>query len=78
MGYIHTTIRKALAQAEAWDLVRKNVARFAKPPRENQGEPDTMTVEEAQGSAESPLPPGRYYGTKAWRAPGPQMVGSRP
>jgi integrase len=30
--YIHTTISKALSQAEAWDLVRKNVAKFAKPP----------------------------------------------
>ncbi len=46
--YIHTTIRKALAQAEAWDLVRKNVARFAKPPKETHSEPDAMTVEEAQ------------------------------
>ena len=33
VGYVHTTIRKALAQAEAWDLVKKNVARFARPPR---------------------------------------------
>ncbi len=48
MGYVHTTIRKALAQAEAWDLVRKNVARFAKPPKEDHSEPDAMTVEEAQ------------------------------
>ena len=48
VGYIHTTIRKALAQAEAWDLVRKNVARFAKPPKETHSEPDAMTVEEAQ------------------------------
>lgn len=48
VGYIHTTIRKALAQAEAWDLVRKNVARFAKPPKKNHSEPDAMTVEEAR------------------------------
>ncbi|MDP9440474.1 MAG: site-specific integrase, partial [Actinomycetota bacterium] len=48
VGYIHTTIRKALAQAEAWDLVRKNVARFAKPPKEGHSEPSAMTVEEAQ------------------------------
>lgn len=31
--YIDTTIGKALHQAEAWDLVRKNVARFASVPR---------------------------------------------
>ena len=48
VGYIHTTIRKALAQAEAWDLVRKNVARFAIHPKETHSEPDAMTVEEAQ------------------------------
>ena len=48
VGYIHTTIRKALAQAEAWDLVRKNVARFAKPPKVSHSEPDAMTIEEAQ------------------------------
>ena len=47
VGYVHTTIRKALAQA-AWDLVKKNVARFAKPPKETHSEPDAMTVEEAQ------------------------------
>jgi hypothetical protein len=33
LGYIHTTIRKALGQAEARDLVKKNAARFAKPPK---------------------------------------------
>ncbi len=48
VGYIHTTIRKALAQAEAWDLVKKNVARFAKPPKASHSEPDAMTVEEAR------------------------------
>ncbi len=41
-------IRKALAQAEAWDLVKKNVARFARPPKETHSEPDAMTVEEAR------------------------------
>jgi hypothetical protein len=45
--YLHITIRKALAQVEAWDLVRKNVARFAKPPKEIHSEPDAKTVEEA-------------------------------
>ena len=48
VGYVHTTIRKALAQAEAWDLVKKNVARFARPPKESHSEPDAMTVKEAQ------------------------------
>lgn len=48
VGYVHTTIRKALGQAEAWDLVKKNVARFAKPPKEAHSEPDAMTVEEAR------------------------------
>jgi integrase len=48
VGYVHTTIRKALAQAESWDLVKINVARFAKPPKETHSEPEAMTVEEAQ------------------------------
>jgi integrase len=48
VSYVHTTIRKALAQAEAWDLVKKNAARFAKPPKETHSEPNSMIVEEAQ------------------------------
>jgi hypothetical protein len=31
--YAHTTISKALNQAEAWDYVTRNVARHAKPPQ---------------------------------------------
>jgi integrase len=31
--YIHVTIRKALKDAECWDLVRRNVADFVKPPK---------------------------------------------
>jgi integrase len=30
--YVHTTARKALGKAEEWDLVRKNVARYARSP----------------------------------------------
>ena len=36
--YIHVTARKALEQAEAWELVRKNVARHAKPPKKRHSE----------------------------------------
>lgn len=46
--YIHTTIRKALEQAEAWDLVRKNVARFAKPPKTEHTERRYFTPDEAR------------------------------
>jgi len=44
--YIHATLSKALHEAEAADLVRKNVARFAKPPPNDTQERDPMTVEE--------------------------------
>lgn len=46
--YIHVTIRKALEQAEAWDLVRKNVARFAKPPKAEHSERRYLTPEQAK------------------------------
>ena len=42
------SIHKALAQAEAWNLVKKNVARLARPPKETHSEPYAMTVEEAR------------------------------
>lgn len=41
--YIHTTIRKALARAEAWDLVTKNVARHARPPRKTHSEHEVLS-----------------------------------
>src|SRR5215208_6529237 len=44
VGYIHTTASKALAKAEEWDLVRKNVARYAKPPKLKEKEHRTLTV----------------------------------
>lgn len=48
VGYIHTTMSKALHEAEAADLVRKNVARFAKPPKIQAEERDPMTPDEIQ------------------------------
>lgn len=44
--YVHTTMGKALHEAEAADLVRKNVARFAKPPKPDAEEREPMAVEE--------------------------------
>ena len=44
----HATISKALGEAEAQDLVRKNVAKAVKKPKEEHSEPDVMTVEEAR------------------------------
>ena len=44
----HATISKALGEAEAQDLVRKNVAKAAKPPQQEHNEPDIMAVEEAR------------------------------
>jgi integrase len=46
--YIHTTARKALAKAEEWDLVHKNVARYARPPAPEHKEHRTLTVPEAK------------------------------
>lgn len=45
--YIHTTISKALHDAEGADLVRKNVARFARPPKDEHVEKPVMSVAEA-------------------------------
>lgn len=45
--YLHTTMRKALHEAEGADLVRKNVARWAKPPKVEHTEKSVMSVEEA-------------------------------
>lgn len=44
--YVHVTISKALNQAEAWDLVRKNVARHAKPPKKKHSEKRTLDAEQ--------------------------------
>lgn len=46
--YIHATIRKALDQAEGWDLVRKNVAKWAKPPKPEHKEKVVLSVDEAK------------------------------
>ncbi len=46
--YVHTTLGKALHQAEAWDLVPKNVARFARPPKPEHTEREPMSLEEAK------------------------------
>jgi integrase len=46
--YIHSTARKALAKAEEWDLVRKNVARYARPPAKEHKEHHTLTVPQSK------------------------------
>jgi integrase len=46
--YIHSTARKALAKAEEWDLVRKNVARYASPPAKEHKEHRTLTVPQSK------------------------------
>ncbi len=45
--YIHTTMSKALHEAEGADLVRKNVARWAKPPKDEHEEKPVLSVAEA-------------------------------
>ncbi len=46
--YVHAVYRKALHDAEAQDLVRKNVARFAKPPKLGTPERPVMGREDAR------------------------------
>jgi len=46
--YIHVTMSKALHEAEGVDLVRKNVARFATPPKLDTKEREPMTAQEIQ------------------------------
>ena len=45
--YTHAVYRKALHDAEGWDLVRKNVAAFARPPKQESPERPVMSREEA-------------------------------
>lgn len=45
--YVHAVYRKALHDAEGWDLVRKNVARFARPPKQEAPDRPVMGREEA-------------------------------
>jgi hypothetical protein len=45
--YIHSTMSKALHDAEGADLVAKNVARFAKPPKDEHLEKPVMSVADA-------------------------------
>jgi len=45
--YMHATPHRALHEAEGADLVRKNVARWAKPPKEEHRELPVLTVGEA-------------------------------
>src|SRR5918997_4035972 len=59
--YIHSTARKALAKAEEWDLVRKNVARYARPPAKEHKEHRTLTVPQSKAffaAAAGGPPPG--------------------
>ena len=45
--YTHAVYRKALHDAEGWDLVRKNVVAFARPPKQEAPERPVMSREEA-------------------------------
>lgn len=45
--YVHAIMHRALHEAEGADLVRKNVARWAKPPKEGHLEQPVMGVDEA-------------------------------
>lgn len=45
--YIHVTMSKALHEAEGADLVRKNVARWAKPPKQEHVEKPVLSVADA-------------------------------
>ncbi|HAI21902.1 MAG TPA: hypothetical protein DCM14_08420 [Clostridiales bacterium UBA8153] len=45
VALIHAVMHKALAQAERWGLVPRNVARLVDPPRI--AAKDTLTLEEA-------------------------------
>lgn len=47
VGSVHAAYRKALRDAEGWDLVRKNVAAFARPPKQDVPERPVMGREEA-------------------------------
>jgi integrase len=46
--YVHTTISKALNQAEAWDYVTRNVARHAKPPQKQHSERRVLSAEQVK------------------------------
>ena len=46
--YVHCTACKALAKAEEWELVRKNVARYARPPAKEHKEHRTLTVPQSK------------------------------
>lgn len=46
--YVHVTARKALEQAEAWELVGKNVARHAKPPKKKHSERKVLTADQVR------------------------------
>lgn len=48
VGSVHAAYRKALSDAEGWDLVRKNVARFARPPRQEEPARPVMGREDAR------------------------------
>jgi integrase len=45
--YIHVTLSKALHDAAGRDLVRKNVAKFAKPPKDEHSEKPVISVADA-------------------------------
>jgi integrase len=86
--YIHTTASKALGKAEEWDLVRKNVARYAKAPRLFRGAlpqgasrahraPDQGAVRcrtGLRGQGRGPVHTGAHDGPQARGASGPKVV----
>lgn len=45
--YLHTTLSKALSQAEAWDVVEKNVARHASPPKPEHKDKRALSAKQA-------------------------------
>jgi integrase len=45
--YTHAVYRKALRDAERWDGIRKNVAAFARPPKQDTTERPVTSYEEA-------------------------------
>lgn len=46
--HVHVVIGKALHEAEAEDLVRKNVARFVRPPKPDRTEREPMSTDEVR------------------------------
>jgi integrase len=46
--YVHTTARRALADAKRWKLVARNVAEDAEPPRKDEPRPEAWTPDQVR------------------------------